>query len=225
MTPTHPLPHPGFSSHPDFEHIRALGSKNYDGSFEPGRWTSFTTITDSNQTRSEWVDVDMEMEEMLNGGYAKVKVCVCVWGGGVRVSCCIHELNGNGPPPPLVPEQAPPPHLRMCMSSNRYCVKPHLLTLAYNNNKSEIKGQSLQKTAGNEPVCMRPTQSLLPKPLPPPLLHQALLERNRAALDELTSLLLERERVEGPEIQALVEQFADKADLRVRLAEAGVELL
>jgi hypothetical protein len=63
----------GFSSHPDFEHIRGLGTAYQDPSLEPNRFTSFITVTDQNQTRSEWVDVDMEMEALLNGAYAEVR--------------------------------------------------------------------------------------------------------------------------------------------------------
>jgi hypothetical protein len=68
----HKMLQAGFSSHPDFEHIRGLGTAYQDPSLEPNRFTSFITVTDQNQTRSEWVDVDMEMEAMLNGAYAEV---------------------------------------------------------------------------------------------------------------------------------------------------------
>lgn len=37
------------------------------------RYTSFTTITDDNQTRSEWVDIDIEMETKLNQAYEEVR--------------------------------------------------------------------------------------------------------------------------------------------------------
>jgi len=37
-----------------------------------GRFSSFTTVTDYNQSRSEWIDVDIEMESKLNGAYAEV---------------------------------------------------------------------------------------------------------------------------------------------------------
>ncbi|KAF8073094.1 FTSH5 [Scenedesmus sp. PABB004] len=69
----HKLLNSGFSSHPDFEHIRGLGTSYLDASMEPSRTTSFITVTDYNQSRSEWVDVDIEMEELLNGAYAEVK--------------------------------------------------------------------------------------------------------------------------------------------------------
>lgn len=69
----HKMLQAGFSTHPDFEHIRGLGSAYQDPSMEPNRFTSFITVTDHNQSRSEWVDVDMEMEAMLNGAYGEVK--------------------------------------------------------------------------------------------------------------------------------------------------------
>ena len=34
-----------------------------------GRWQSYTVITDQNQSRSEWFDLDMEMEARLGGAY------------------------------------------------------------------------------------------------------------------------------------------------------------
>lgn len=68
----HKMLNAAFSSHPDFEHIRGLGSTYQDPSMEPNRFTSYTTVTDYNQTRSEWVDVDIEMENKLNSAYAEV---------------------------------------------------------------------------------------------------------------------------------------------------------
>lgn len=65
--------HAGFSAHPDFSHIRGLGSSYYDTTSEPGRLQATTVQNDANQSRSEWVDVDMEMEAKLNDGYAKVR--------------------------------------------------------------------------------------------------------------------------------------------------------
>ena len=61
------------SAHPDFENLRTLGAQWQDPSSEPGRWQMTTVITDNNQSRSEWVDTDMEAEAMLNGAYARVK--------------------------------------------------------------------------------------------------------------------------------------------------------
>lgn len=61
------------SEHPDFENLRGLGSNWYDASFEPNRWTSYTVITDIEQTRSEWIDMDMEMELKINNAYKEVK--------------------------------------------------------------------------------------------------------------------------------------------------------
>jgi hypothetical protein len=43
-----------------------------DPSSEPGRWQTTFIQTDFNQSRSEWVDVDMEMERRLNQAYDKV---------------------------------------------------------------------------------------------------------------------------------------------------------
>jgi hypothetical protein len=37
-----------------------------------GRFSSFTTVTDYSQSRSEWIDVDIEMESKLNVAYAEV---------------------------------------------------------------------------------------------------------------------------------------------------------
>lgn len=67
------LVHAGMSEHPDFENLRGLGSNWYDASFEPNRWTSYTVITDMDQTRSEWIDMDMEMELKINNAYEEVK--------------------------------------------------------------------------------------------------------------------------------------------------------
>eukprot|EP00878_Enallax_costatus_P004612 GHUV01004857.1.p1 GENE.GHUV01004857.1~~GHUV01004857.1.p1 ORF type:complete len:341 (+),score=89.46 GHUV01004857.1:225-1247(+) len=69
----HKMLNAGFSSHPDFEHIRGLGTTYIDPSMEPNRYTSYITQTDTHQTRSEWVDVDMEMENKLNQAYVEVK--------------------------------------------------------------------------------------------------------------------------------------------------------
>jgi hypothetical protein len=46
------------------------------------RWTTYVTQTDQDQTRSEWIDTDIEMETKLNSAYDEVGVCacVCVWG-------------------------------------------------------------------------------------------------------------------------------------------------
>ncbi len=107
----------GFSAHPDFEHIRTLGHNYLDPSIEPGRWMLYTTTTDDNQSRSEWIDTDMELEALLNRSYAEAK---------------------------------------------------------------------------------------------------ARLVRNRAALDALVELLLERERVDGEEIRKLVEATAAADDLAER---------
>jgi hypothetical protein len=46
-TPTHPAPH--------------------------HRWTSFITQTDTDQTSSEWIDIDIEMETKLNAAYDEVR--------------------------------------------------------------------------------------------------------------------------------------------------------
>ena len=69
----HKMLNAGFSDHPDFANIRALGATYMDASFEPHRWTATTVTTDAMQTRSEWVDLDMEMEALLNDGYADVR--------------------------------------------------------------------------------------------------------------------------------------------------------
>eukprot|EP00983_Pelagomonas_calceolata_P091772 1157587-Pelagomonas_calceolata.AAC.13 len=47
----------------------------------------------------------------------------------------------------------------------------------------------------------------------------------RACLDQLTELLVERERVDGYEVREIVEQSAAEADLAARRAEAGLALL
>ncbi|GLI63674.1 hypothetical protein VaNZ11_006712 [Volvox africanus] len=62
----------GMSEHPDYEHIRGLGQNNYDPSSEPGRFTMYTVTLDSNQSRSEAIDMDMEVEARLNGSYREV---------------------------------------------------------------------------------------------------------------------------------------------------------
>lgn len=69
----HKMLNAGFSANPDYQNIRTLGSFQYDESFESGRMTLLTVATDWNQTRSEWVDVDIEMEALLNEGYNKVR--------------------------------------------------------------------------------------------------------------------------------------------------------
>eukprot|EP00775_Hariotina_reticulata_P010429 gene10429-10587_t len=69
----HKMINAGFSSHPDFEHIRGLGTTHLDLSMEPNRFSSFMTVTDYNQSRTEWIDVDIEMENKLNSAYAEVK--------------------------------------------------------------------------------------------------------------------------------------------------------
>ncbi|KAG2434013.1 hypothetical protein HYH02_012473 [Chlamydomonas schloesseri] len=116
----------GMSSHPDYEHIRGLGANYFDGSSEPGRFQQTTIVMDANQTRTEAVDADMEVEGLLNGGYKQVF---------------------------------------------------------------------------------------------------ELLVRNRAALDALTELLLEREKVSGEEVVQVVEELGHPADLAVRQQWAGYELL
>eukprot|EP00798_Chlamydomonas_sp_ICE-L_P007699 gene7699-863_t len=63
----------GMSEHPDFENLRTLGAQWQDPSFEPGRWTMTTVTTDYNRSRSEWIDLDMEAERLLNNAYADVK--------------------------------------------------------------------------------------------------------------------------------------------------------
>ncbi|KAG2434015.1 hypothetical protein HYH02_012475 [Chlamydomonas schloesseri] len=116
----------GMSSHPDYEHIRGLGANYFDGSSEPGRFQQTTIVMDANQTRTEAVDADMEVEGLLNGGYKQVF---------------------------------------------------------------------------------------------------ELLVRNRAALDALTELLLEREKVSGEEVVQVVEELGHPQDLAVRQQWAGYELL
>jgi len=63
----------GFSDHPDFANLRGLGATYYDPSFEPGRLQTSVVMSDATQTRSEWVDTDMEMEARLNGAYAEAR--------------------------------------------------------------------------------------------------------------------------------------------------------
>lgn len=46
-----------------------------------------------------------------------------------------------------------------------------------------------------------------------------MLRRNRAALDELVSLLVEQEDAKGAEVTAIIERLGDSADL-ARRAEA-----
>ncbi|KAG2425174.1 hypothetical protein HXX76_013928 [Chlamydomonas incerta] len=116
----------GMSAHPDYEHLRGLGANYFDGSSEPGRFQMTTITMDANQTRSEAVDTDMEVEALLNGGYKQVF---------------------------------------------------------------------------------------------------ELLVRNRAALDSLTELLLEREKVSGEEVVAVVEELGHPEDLAARAQWAGYELL
>ncbi|KAG2487345.1 hypothetical protein HYH03_014060 [Edaphochlamys debaryana] len=62
----------GMSDHPDYEHIRGLGSNFFDPSSEPGRFTQTTVTLDFNQTRTEQIDVDLEVEQRLNGSYKEV---------------------------------------------------------------------------------------------------------------------------------------------------------
>ena len=69
----HKLLNAGMSAHPDFANIRTLGHNYMDPSMEPSRWTQYTVTTDTNQSRSEWVDTDMELEALLNDGYAEAK--------------------------------------------------------------------------------------------------------------------------------------------------------
>ncbi|KAF5833192.1 hypothetical protein DUNSADRAFT_10542 [Dunaliella salina] len=52
-----------------------------------------------------------------------------------------------------------------------------------------------------------------------------ILARNRACLDQLTELLIERERIDGYEVREIVEQNAAEADLAARREEAGLALL
>ncbi|GBF88960.1 cell division protein [Raphidocelis subcapitata] len=70
---SHKMLNAGMSAHPDFENIRTLGHNYMDPSMEQSRWTQYTVTTDANQSRSEWVDTDMELEDLLNGGYEEVK--------------------------------------------------------------------------------------------------------------------------------------------------------
>jgi hypothetical protein len=68
----HKMLHAGMSSHPDFENLRGLGTTYLDQSIEPGRWTTYITQTDQDQTSSEWIDIDIEMETKLNTAYDEV---------------------------------------------------------------------------------------------------------------------------------------------------------
>ena len=63
----------GMSEHPDYANLRGLGTTWYDTSFEPGRYQTYTITTDLEQTQSEWVDMDVEMEKRVNGSYDQVK--------------------------------------------------------------------------------------------------------------------------------------------------------
>ncbi len=73
----------GMSDNPDYEHIRGLGAVVYDPSSEPGRFTTTTVTLDTHQTRSEQVDVDLEVEQRLNGSYQKVGGEAWVYGDAV----------------------------------------------------------------------------------------------------------------------------------------------
>jgi hypothetical protein len=64
------------SDHPDFENLRTLGTHWYDPSSEPGRLQSYTVITDVDQTRSEWIDMDMELEIKVSSAYEEVKAMI-----------------------------------------------------------------------------------------------------------------------------------------------------
>jgi len=64
--------HAGMSSHPNFENLRGMGTTYLDPSMEPNRWTSYITQTDQDQTSSEWIDIDIEMETKLNKAYDEV---------------------------------------------------------------------------------------------------------------------------------------------------------
>lgn len=64
--------HAGMSSHPDFQNLRGLGTTYLDPSMEPNRWTTYITQTDQDQTSSEWIDIDIEMETKLNAAYEEV---------------------------------------------------------------------------------------------------------------------------------------------------------
>lgn len=49
------------------------------------RWTTFITQTDQDQTSSEWIDIDIEMEAKLNSAYDEVRVKLKgVWGRSGR---------------------------------------------------------------------------------------------------------------------------------------------
>lgn len=72
--------HAGMSSHPDFQNLRGLGTTYLDPSIEPNRWTTYITQTDQDQTSSEWIDIDIEMETKLNAAYEEV-------GGGTGLGC------------------------------------------------------------------------------------------------------------------------------------------
>jgi hypothetical protein len=61
------------SSHPAFENLRGLGTTYLDASMEPNRWTTYITQTDQDQTASEWIDIDIEMETKLNTAYEEVR--------------------------------------------------------------------------------------------------------------------------------------------------------
>lgn len=84
----HKLLDSGLSEHPDYEHIRTLGVQYLDPSWELGRWTRTSVTTDNNQTRSEWVDVDMEMHRRLNVAYDEAKALL------TRNRKCLDELAG-----------------------------------------------------------------------------------------------------------------------------------
>jgi cell division protease FtsH len=66
----------GMSDHIDYANLRGLGNTWYDTSFEPGRFQTYTVTTDNDQTQSEWVDMDVEMEVRVNGSYEKVKAMI-----------------------------------------------------------------------------------------------------------------------------------------------------
>lgn len=69
----HKMLHAGMSSHPDFQNLRGLGTTYLDPSMEPNRWTTYITQTDQDQTSSEWIDIDIEMETKLNTAYEEVR--------------------------------------------------------------------------------------------------------------------------------------------------------
>ncbi|KAI8462879.1 MAG: P-loop containing nucleoside triphosphate hydrolase protein [Monoraphidium minutum] len=73
---THKMLNAGMSAHPDFENLRTLGHNYMDPSMEQSRWTQYTVTLDANQSRSEWVDTDMELEALLNDGYAQAKALI-----------------------------------------------------------------------------------------------------------------------------------------------------